>query len=692
MTKKTFYDVLQVSPNADQEIIKAAYRSLVQRFHPDKNPDNPDAEQYLKIINRAYEVLSDPVKREGYDAALKDVDGNQENQADSATSTRKTTAAPEVNPSKEKAPTSVPDQNNLKKEAASKDAATFHKLAVEIRNVILFLIVGVIASLALMTALFPQINESEFSIGYNIGYWLGVAIGPRHSSHIGSGTLLTMMLSPGLAYILYKIRLFFNEPSEPAANKNNSNGPNGGRPSEASVNDKCNSGSRPWIRYWARFIDYLVWGVIVGFILGLLEGAGAISNQTILGLTNPLIFGILIVSTWTFVEPAVIAAFGTTIGKVFLKVKLSHQSNEKLSKVDLGTLYKRSLAVWLKGMGIGLPLVSMITQLVGYRNLKSQGETSWDRDYGFAVSHGRIGYVRGSLATMAILFSLVLNSFGIKDYAKEVAAQQDRQPAAPTGNIFDQFDKPQQESPQAQQPATVSGKDPLGLYRGASPQNQQPATPRDPFAEQANLMKSAEEGNAQAQWRLGLMYGSGNGVPKDASMATSWNRKAAEQGYAAAQREEGLKYFQGKDVPQDYSLAASWFRKAAEQGEFGSQNKLGNMYLNGQGVPQDFVSAARWFRQAADQGDAVSQASLGLMYGEGLGVPKDIVQSYMWLNLAASSRDPNQSTEQKSLVMEERRTTQVRMSNLQIDQAQASTRDWLEKHKQWWEGYSFPEQ
>lgn len=569
MTKKTYYDVLQVNPNADPEVIKAAYRSLAQRFHPDKNPGNPDVEQYFKIISRAYEVLSDSAKREGYDATLIK---NESNQADA-------------------------------------NAATYTQKATD--------------------------------------------------------------------------------------NQNNSRGANGGRLRKESESEKNASVPRPWIRFWARFIDYIVWGVIVGFILGLLEGAGAISNQTILDLTNPLIFGILIASTWAFVEPPVIAAFGTTIGKVFLRVKLSHQSNEILSKVDLGALYKRSLAVWLKGMGIGLPLVSMITQLVGYRNLNSHGETSWDRDYGFAVSHGRIGYVRGVLVTIVILFALILNSFGIKDYAKRTAVQiegspQNQQPA--TGNVFDQFDKPQQASPQNQQPAPGSEKDPLGLYRGASPQVQQPATPRDPFAEQANLMKRAEEGYAPSQWLLGQYYDIGKGVPKDASMARFWNSKAVEQGYAAAQREEGLKYFQGKDVPQDYSLAASWFRKAAEQGEFSSQSQLGNMYLNGQGVPQDFVSAARWFRQAADQGDAGSQASLGLMYGEGLGVPKDIIQSYMWLNLAASSRDPNQSREQKSLVMEERGTTQVRMSNLQIDQAQASTRDWLEKHKPWWEGFSLPEQ
>lgn len=70
MVKKTLYDVLQVSRDAEPETIKAAYKSLVQRYHPDKNPDNPDAEMHLKKINHAYDVLSDPVQRAEYEAAL----------------------------------------------------------------------------------------------------------------------------------------------------------------------------------------------------------------------------------------------------------------------------------------------------------------------------------------------------------------------------------------------------------------------------------------------------------------------------------------------------------------------------------------------------------------------------------------------------------------------------------------------
>lgn len=67
---ESLYDILEVSRTASPEVIRAAYKSLVQRFHPDKNPDNPDAEEMLKRINHAYDILSDPEERAAYDALL----------------------------------------------------------------------------------------------------------------------------------------------------------------------------------------------------------------------------------------------------------------------------------------------------------------------------------------------------------------------------------------------------------------------------------------------------------------------------------------------------------------------------------------------------------------------------------------------------------------------------------------------
>ncbi len=65
---RTHYDNLQVSRNASPEVIKGAYKYLSQKWHPDKNPEKREvAERNLKIINEAYEVLSDPVRRAEHD-------------------------------------------------------------------------------------------------------------------------------------------------------------------------------------------------------------------------------------------------------------------------------------------------------------------------------------------------------------------------------------------------------------------------------------------------------------------------------------------------------------------------------------------------------------------------------------------------------------------------------------------------
>jgi DnaJ-class molecular chaperone len=63
----THYDNLKVARNAPPEVIRAAYKTLSQKYHPDRNPDNPEAERIMKIINVSYEILSDPDKRKKHD-------------------------------------------------------------------------------------------------------------------------------------------------------------------------------------------------------------------------------------------------------------------------------------------------------------------------------------------------------------------------------------------------------------------------------------------------------------------------------------------------------------------------------------------------------------------------------------------------------------------------------------------------
>ncbi|MDO4699604.1 MAG: DnaJ domain-containing protein [Moraxella sp.] len=63
----THYDNLGVAKNAQPEVIKAAYKALAQKYHPDRNPNNPDAQRIMTIINTAYQVLSDPASRAEHD-------------------------------------------------------------------------------------------------------------------------------------------------------------------------------------------------------------------------------------------------------------------------------------------------------------------------------------------------------------------------------------------------------------------------------------------------------------------------------------------------------------------------------------------------------------------------------------------------------------------------------------------------
>ncbi len=67
MEYKDYYKVLGVDRNASQDTIKKTYRKLAMKYHPDQNRGNKQAEEKFKDINEAYEVLSDPKKRERYD-------------------------------------------------------------------------------------------------------------------------------------------------------------------------------------------------------------------------------------------------------------------------------------------------------------------------------------------------------------------------------------------------------------------------------------------------------------------------------------------------------------------------------------------------------------------------------------------------------------------------------------------------
>ncbi len=88
----------------------------------------------------------------------------------------------------------------------------------------------------------------------------------------------------------------------------------------------------------------------------------------------------------------------------------------------------------------------------------------------------------------------------------------------------------------------------------------------------------------------------------DYATALKFWRPLAEKGGANAQYNLGVMYRSGQGVKQDDAEAVKWYRKAAGRGNANAQNSLGVMYGNGQGVPLDDVLAYMWFNLAAAQG------------------------------------------------------------------------------------------
>ena len=151
-------------------------------------------------------------------------------------------------------------------------------------------------------------------------------------------------------------------------------------------------------------------------------------------------------------------------------------------------------------------------------------------------------------------------------------------------------------------------------------------------------------------------------------------RLAAEQGDAEAQANLGVMYMFGRGVPQDDAEAVRWYRLAADQGEAHAQVNLGLMYAEGRGVPQDDAEALRWYRLAADQGNAPAQANLGIgmMYAAGEGVPQDRVAAHMWLSLAAARL----SAAARDTIVEVRGAVAEQMTAEQVAEAQRLAREW----------------
>jgi len=115
---------------------------------------------------------------------------------------------------------------------------------------------------------------------------------------------------------------------------------------------------------------------------------------------------------------------------------------------------------------------------------------------------------------------------------------------------------------------------------------------------------SAEQGKAEAQYQLGLMYDGGVGVEENDGEALKWYRLAAEQGYAKAQYNLGMMYYFGKGAPQDRVTGYQWVILAADRGEKAAKDAMEELAkkISGEQISKAKAAAQAWSKTHKKQG------------------------------------------------------------------------------------------
>ncbi len=151
----------------------------------------------------------------------------------------------------------------------------------------------------------------------------------------------------------------------------------------------------------------------------------------------------------------------------------------------------------------------------------------------------------------------------------------------------------------------------------------------------------------------------------------------AKQGNAIAQFNLGIMYKKGRGVPKNHSKAVAWFRKAADQGDAIAQHQLGKMYMSGYGVQQSYVEAFKWYKRSAEDGYVKAQYRIGVMYKSGQGAEKNNVLAYMWFSVAVSRSYYPENLKASNA----RDAVATKMTPAEIAEAQRLAREWKPKNE-----------
>lgn len=208
------------------------------------------------------------------------------------------------------------------------------------------------------------------------------------------------------------------------------------------------------------------------------------------------------------------------------------------------------------------------------------------KDYEEAVKWYRKAAAQGDTNAQVNLAAMYFNGYGVPknqqealQWYRKAAEQGNAEAQAIVGHAYFNGIGVQQDPKEAskwykkadEQRETFDQYNLRGIHGYGEPMDYQEVFKWHTFKLQS---KAAKQGNADAEYDLGIMYELGKGVTKDSTESVKWFGKAAEHGHAAAQYKLGVIYYNGKGVPKDNVLAYKWVNLAAAQGREGATDYL----------------------------------------------------------------------------------------------------------------------
>ncbi len=149
------------------------------------------------------------------------------------------------------------------------------------------------------------------------------------------------------------------------------------------------------------------------------------------------------------------------------------------------------------------------------------------------------------------------------------------------------------------------------------------------------IKKVAETGNAEAEYKLALMYWYGKGVNVDYEQAFSWCKKAAHQDHMKAAYALSKMFQSDNLIEKDSQEAYYWFRRAAELDMENGRLAIALMYYKGTLVEKDVEAGLTWLQKAAEEENIIALTKLAMMYEKGENVEKNEATALVLFKKAA---------------------------------------------------------